>query len=215
MRKFAISYSCGKDSTLALYRMIKEGNIPIALIVNFYEDDTRSWLHGVNEDLLNKISSSLNIPLIKSKHNKSSYGQEFEKSLIKARQMGADCCVFGDIDIEEHRTWCSDRCMASEIECIHPLWQENRKKLAYEFVDLGFKAIIKAVSKQHKLNPIILGRPLTRSEIDFIEKCGADPCGENGEYHTFVYDGPLFNKKIIFNQGKVVNTEYSYAINIW
>ncbi|MEF9952703.1 MAG: diphthine--ammonia ligase [Clostridium sp.] len=215
MRKFAISYSCGKDSTLALYRMIKDGHKPVALIVNFYEDDSRSWLHGVNEDLLDKISDSLNIPLIKSKHNKSSYGEEFEKSLIKAKALGADCCVFGDIDIEDHRTWCVDRCAAAGIEAIHPLWQESRKLLAYEFVDSGFKAIIKAVSKQHKLNPNILGRRLTRDEIDFIAKCGADPCGENGEYHTFVYSGPIFKNNIKFNMGKIVNTQYSYSINIW
>lgn len=215
MKNFAISYSCGKDSTLALYRMIKQGHRPVALIVNFYEDDTRSWLHGVNEELLERISKSLNIPLLKSKHSNSSYGEEFEKSLIKAKNIGADCCVFGDIDIEDHRTWCVDRCKVAGVQAIHPLWQENRKKLAYEFVDSGFKAIIKAVSKQHKLNPNILGRRLTREEIDLIEKCGADPCGENGEYHTFVYDGPLFKEEIKFKQGKIVNTEYSYSINIW
>ncbi|MEG0371404.1 MAG: diphthine--ammonia ligase [Clostridium sp.] len=215
MKNFVISYSCGKDSTLALYRMIKDGYNPIAMIVTFYEDDTRSWLHGVSEDLLDQISKSLNIPIIKSKHNSSNYESAFENALKIGKEMGADTCVFGDIDIMDHKQWGINRCSVAGLSAHYPLWQENRKKLTHEFIDSGFSAIVKAVSKQYKLNKSILGMNFTKSLVNDIEKTGADACGENGEYHTFVYNGPLFQKEIRFNAYGIVDSQYSFAINIW
>ena len=100
--KFAISYSCGKDSALALYRMIQAGHEPVCLLVTFNELMGRSWFHGVDPLLLESISQSLNIPLITCPCRGEDYRTALETGMRKARDLGATACVFGDIDIEGH-----------------------------------------------------------------------------------------------------------------
>lgn len=202
MKKFIVSYSCGKDSTLALYRMIKSGFQPSGLLVTINSQEERSWFHGISSPLLQRYSESLGIPLIPvyTKENED-YGKSFQEALSQAKKSGIDICVFGDIDIEDHRKWCTERCDAAGIEAIFPLWQENREKLAHEFIDSGFQAMIKVVDLE-ALPLRFLEKTLTREIVQSIKNCGADPCGENGEYHTFVYDGPIFKKPISFKIGK-------------
>ncbi|WP_459836517.1 Dph6-related ATP pyrophosphatase [Clostridium carnis] len=206
-----MSYSCGKDSTLALYRMIKKGYNPVGLLVTVDKNASRSWFHGISKDLLNKVSHSLNIPLLLVECEGIEYEEEFNKALIKAKEnLDANICVFGDIDLEAHRTWCTDRCNKAKIEAVFPLWNEDREKLTYEFIDEGFKAIIKKVKLEY-LNEGFLGKVLNYDLVQDIKKTGADPCGENGEYHTFVYDGPLFKYKVNFKtNGNKLNKEYGF-----
>lgn len=209
-KKFVMSYSCGKDSTLALYRMIKEGHEPVGLLVTVDEELNRSWFHGIEERILNDISKSLNIPLIMMKCNGENYEKLFEEVLENSKNSGADSCVFGDIDIENHRKWCSDRCKNSKLEAIFPLWQENREKVTYEFIDSGFKAILKNINLDY-LNEEFLGKTLTKELVKDIKETGADPCGENGEYHTFVFDGPIFSFPIEFKTyGNILKGKYGY-----
>lgn len=209
-KKFVMSYSCGKDSTLALYRMIKEGHEPVGLLVTVDEELNRSWFHGIEERILNDISKSLNIPLIMMKCNGENYEKLFEEVLENSKNSGADSCVFGDIDIENHRKWCSDRCKNSKLEAIFPLWQENREKVTYEFIDSGFKAILKNINLDY-LNEEFLGKTLTKELVKDIKETGADPCGENGEYHTFVFDGPIFSFPIEFKTyGNILKDKYGY-----
>lgn len=199
MKKFVLSYSCGKDSTLALYRMIKDGNKPVGLIVTVNKDKNQSWFHRVPEEILESVSKSLNIPLIKVPCKGEEYEDEFEKALIKAKEMGADTCVFGDIDILAHRKWCTDRCDNTNINAHFPLWQENREDITNEVIESGFKAMIKCCNDT-QLNEDFLGKVLTKELIQDIKARGADACGENGEYHTFVFDGPIFKEEIKFNK---------------
>lgn len=207
---FIMSYSCGKDSTLALHRMIRDGNKALGLLVTVDKEENRSFFHGVPEHMLNKVSESLGIDLFLVKCEGDDYEKKFEDTLIKAKNMGIEACVFGDIDIEHHRKWCTDRCESVGIKAIFPLWQEDREKLTYEFIDTGYKALIKNV-KLSCLNEEFLGKVLDRDIVSKIKATGSDPCGENGEYHTVVYDGPLFNKEISFNiQGNVITDAYGY-----
>lgn len=205
-KNFIMSYSCGKDSTLSLYRMIKDGHKPVALLVTVDKKALRSWFHGIPDKLLNDVSKSLDIPLLLVESDGTNYTETFEEALKKAKNMGATACVFGDIDLEEHRTWCQDRCNEAKMEAIFPLWQEGREDLTYEFIDSGFKAIIKNV-RLDVLGEEFLGKVLTKDLVEKIKEAGSDPCGENGEYHTFVYDGPLFKEKINFNIGENILTE--------
>ena len=102
MRKFIMSYSCGKDSTLALYRMIKNGHIPASLLVTVNKSENRSWFHGVPEALIKKVSNSLNIPVILVESKGDNYASTFTEALIHGKKnLGVDSCVFGDIDLEE------------------------------------------------------------------------------------------------------------------
>ena len=206
MKKFVMSYSCGKDSTLSLYRMIKRGHTPLALLVTVDKKVCRSWFHGIPEHLLNEVSASLEIELDMIKCQGEEYKTAFEKTLRKWKEQGADACVFGDIDLEAHRAWCTDRCKEANIEAIFQLWQEDREELVYEFIDSGFKTVIKNV-KLECMGEGFLGKVLTKDLVNDIKATGSDPCGENGEYHTFVYDGPLFKYPIKFEYLNIVKNE--------
>lgn len=209
-KKFIMSYSCGKDSTLALYRMIKQGHTPLSLLVTVDKKVCRSWFHGIPGDLLNDVSKSLDIPLLLVESEGNNYKETFEEALKTAKNNGAEACVFGDIDLEAHRTWCTDRCNEAGLEAIFPLWQEDREVLTYEFIDSGFKTVLKNV-KLECLGEEFLGQILTKDVVQKIKATGSDPCGENGEYHSFVFDGPLFKNKINFEVGDNILTEvYGY-----
>ena len=207
-KRFIASYSGGKDSILAIFRAINAGMEPLGLITTHNTDEGRSWFHGMNEDILRGVSDSLNIPLTLIKTTGEAYAESFEAALADAKGMGAEVCVFGDIDIEGHLKWCTERCEKTGLIPLFPLLKENRKKLVYEFIDAGFSAIIKIIDTS-RLQGDFLGRVLSREVADEIEKSGADICGENGEYHTFVYDGPLFSQKVdITVKKKLVKGKY-------
>ncbi|MGL4403941.1 MAG: diphthine--ammonia ligase [Fusobacteriaceae bacterium] len=212
MKKFIVSYSCGKDSTLALYRMIKAGFEPSGLLVTMNSKEGKSWFHGISADLLQRYSDALGIPLIPIYIKEGEdYGNCFQKALSEAKNIGIDTCVFGDIDIEDHRKWCTERCEAVGIGAHFPLWQENRESLVHEFIDSGFQAMIKVVNLDW-LPLKFLEKTLTKEVVDSIKNYGADPCGENGEYHTFVYDGPIFKKPIPFKIGDRTIQHEKYGI---
>ena len=207
MKKFIMSYSCGKDSTLALYRMIKKGNTPAALLVTVNKEENKSWFHGIPENLIKEVSKSLDIPLILVETKGNDYESKFTEALIKAKDsLGIHSCVFGDIDLEPHREWCTARCNEAGVEANFPLWQENREELVYEFIDSGFKTVIKNV-KLECMGEDFLGKVLTREVVKDIKEKGSDACGENGEYHTFVYDGPIFKYPIKFQHLNIIKNE--------
>lgn len=209
-KKFVISFSGGKDSVLALYRMVKKGYTPVALLTTLKKDEGESWTHGINHDFLKKVSYSLGIDLIIVECNANEYENEFERKLLVAKKKGASMCVYGDIDIEHHKQWGIDRCKAVGMTAKFPLWQESRENIVQEFIDSGFKATIKKVNLNN-LSKDFLGKVLTRELIQEIKKSGSDACGENGEYHTFVSDGPLFKNPINFKKSKVTLDEnYGY-----
>lgn len=208
--KFIMSFSGGKDSILALYRMIQEGHEPVALLTTVKKNQEKSWTHGLDNEILHRISKSLDIPLLLVECDVNEYERKFEDALIKAKDMGATMCVFGDIDIELHKKWDVDRCKNARIKAELPLWQQNREDLVYEFIDRGFTTIINKVNLKY-MGVEFLGKELNRKIIDDIKSTGADACGENGEYHTFVVDGPLFKNRIDFkNEGIVKDTSYAY-----
>lgn len=211
--KFAMMYSCGKDSSLALYRLINEGHTPVALIISFNDEQNRSWFHGIPEELLNSVSESLGIPLIICRSSPETYSEAVEEGLRQAAQLGAECCAFGDIDIEGHKEWNEERCRNAGLECVLPLWEEDRKALTEELIHVGFKAAIKIVQSDI-LDERFLGQTLTSDLVEEIVAAGADACGENGEYHTFVYDGPIFEKPIRIEFGVKVDFKTHMAIDI-
>lgn len=210
---FVMSYSGGKDSVLSLYRMITEGHNPIALITTVNACQKRSWFHGIETELMYAVSNSLRIPLLVCECIPDDYTGAYEDSLRKAKQMGAEACVFGDIDIEGHRSWNEERCKTANLKCIMPLWQQNREELTREAVSVGFKAMIKIVQSD-KLDTSFLGCTLTQSLIDKIKATGIDVCGENGEYHTFVYDGPIFSYSVLPKLGEIIDFSTHKVINI-
>ena len=212
-KKFVASYSGGKDSVLAIHRAVHAGLVPLELITTYNTDMNRSWFHGITENIIKKVSDSLAIPIRLIRTSGEQYEENFEKALADAKNRGAEVCVFGDIDIEGHLEWCSSRCEKVGLIPYFPLWQESRKKLVCEFIDSGFLAIITIIDTS-RMPTNFLGEILTRKVADLIEESGADICGENGEYHTFVFDGPIFNNKIDFVEKEKLERDKYYILSI-
>lgn len=202
--KFVMAYSCGKDSTLALHHMIAQGNDPVALITMVNEAEERSFFHGADLQMLQAYSKALNIPILITPATGDTYHLEMEKSLRKAVSLGAEIACFGDIDLEGNRAWGEERCKNAGIQAVFPLWQKNRTENVYELIGLGYQCLIKSIN--HTLLPReVLGRILDAETIDLMKRCGIDVCGENGEYHTLVVDGPIFCTPLTYKTGEILN----------
>jgi uncharacterized protein (TIGR00290 family) len=208
--KVVVSFSGGKDSTLSLYRMLQSGYKVIGLLVTF-NNESDSCFHKIPMKILKMVSMELEIPLIEVNcGDGKNYEEEFERALKFSKDNGAKICVFGDIDIEAHKKWCLDRCDSAGISGKFPLWKEDRESLTNEFIDYGFKAVIKKVNLK-ALGEEFLGKQLTKEVVNDVKKLGCDPSGENGEYHTLVFDGPIFNQEVKFSKiSKEIVGDFGY-----
>lgn len=193
--RFVTSYSFGKDSALAMHRMVRAGHEPVALVTTVNPEEGRSWVHGVPPALMQAVAESLGLPLILCDCGPDSYNEGLEAGLARARAMGAEACVFGDIDIEGHAAYDRARCEAVGLACEMPLWQGGREAMLEECLAAGFRPLIKTIRKD-VLDASYLGQTLSMPLARQMERAGADICGENGEYHTIVYDGPLFSRPV-------------------
>jgi len=202
-KKFVASYSGGKDGVFAFYRAIQHDMIPLALITTFNTEQNRSWFHGIPETILENVAESIGIPIWLIKTSSEEYEENFEKTLHSAKMQGAEVCVFGDIDIDEHIKWCITRCENVGIEPMFPLYGHSRESVVNDFIDSGFTAYFTIIDT-NKINEIFLGKQLTKEALREIKAQGADICGENGEYHTFVSNGPIFKKPVKFSFGEKI-----------
>ena len=211
--KFIVSYSCGKDSVLSLHKMLEAGHTPVGLLVMVNQNMRRSWFHGVDPQLLQCISDALNIPLILCESDGDNYHTKLENGLMIGKEMGADACVFGDIDIEGHLTWCKERCETAGLGCIHPLWHRDREENTNEVISLGYQCVIKCIHNQ-VLPKTYLGQVLDFDMVEDMKKLGIDICGENGEYHTVVLDGPIFHHPVLYECRKIYDFGAISAVDI-
>ena len=202
--KFVMSYSCGKDSTLALHSMIEQGHEPVALITMFNEESNRSFFHGADNKMIQAYSEALRIPVLITPAKGADYHLAMEESLKKAVSMGAEVACFGDIDIEDNRKWAEKRARNANLKSAFPLWRKDREENVYELIELGYKCIIKSINNT-LLPKSILGKAIDVNVIDEIKKCGIDICGENGEYHTLVVDGPIFHEALKYQAGELMD----------
>lgn len=201
--KFAVSFSGGKDSMLALHKMVEAGHEPVALLVMYRQEEGRSWVHGIEPQLLAGIGEALKIPLICCGAKPESYDADMERGLRQAGELGAEVCVFGDIDTPGHREWDEARCAAAGLDAVLPLWQWNREAAVRKTLELGYQCLIKCI-RRDILPEGWLGRPLSMDYVEQMVSWGVDACGENGEYHTIVVDGPLFAHPVpVENRGVV------------
>jgi diphthine-ammonia ligase len=208
--RFFCSWSGGKDSCLALYRTIKAGNSCASLLTMIDETGDRSRSHGLSPVALTAQADSLGIPLKTASTTWDSYENTFKTHISEFIKDGIINGVFGDIDLLPHRQWVERVCGEAGITAHLPLWQANRRALVTEFVSAGFKAIIVVVNTS-KMPDRFLGRTIDIELITELEAVGVDACGENGEFHTFVYDGPIFKKPLKFSQSNIIKqNEYVF-----
>lgn len=212
-RKVVVSFSGGKDSILSLHKVISLGYEPIALITTVNKTKNESWFHDISVEILKQVSLAVNIPLLLVECDGENYEDYFESALKNMELLGAEACVFGDIDIEHHREWGEQRCKNTNLEALFPLWKHNREELVNEFINLGYKALIKKVNLSN-MSIDFLGKTLSTELLEDIKATGSDVCGENGEYHTFVYNGPIFSKEVSLKNNKNTINENTILLEL-
>lgn len=199
------SWSGGKDSCLAHYKAIKNGQ-PVKYLLNFISRESkRGCFHGIESKLLNLQAESIGIPLIQKEvsPDMKKYEEEFKQAVSELKTRGARKMVFGDIYLEEHSSWVDRVCKEIEIEPLEPLWGISPEEIIKDFISLGFKAIIVSC-KASCLGEEFIGRYVDNDFFKELKKRDICPCGENGEFHTFVIDGPIFKKRIEITESQVV-----------
>ena len=192
------SWSGGKECALATYRAISQGHEVLYLLNFVSEDGERSRSHGTKASVLALQAQAVGIPLLQVKTSWEDYEQNFKKAVAELKDKGIEGGVFGDIDLEEHREWVERVCGEVGIKAFLPLWGAKPEKLIEEFLELKFKAMVVAT----RLDEDFLGRVLDEPMVKQMCRLGSHPCGESGEYHTFVTEGPIFKKRLKVTRGE-------------
>lgn len=211
--KFFSSWSGGKDSCLALHRAFMAGAKPACLLTILSEDGIRSRSHGLRRDVLEAQASAMGIPLLVRCATWEEYESVFVGALHEIRKQGVKSGVFGDIDFPPHLEWEKKVCAKTDMTPYLPLWECARETLLDEFLTLGYQALIVTVDEK-KLDRKFLGRMIDRELVSEFRKRGIDPCGENGEYHTLVVDGPIFSRPLLVETGTRTKHSGYCAIDI-
>lgn len=210
--KVVASWSGGKDSCFACYKAIQQG-FDVTNLLTFMSSNGRSNFHGLNSELLDAQSEATGIPLIKWKTTWNTYEQEFKNILRQLKTKGADGLVTGDIyEVALHEEgWLGRVCKEVDIKPIKPLWAVNTTHLLSDFINEGFKATVVKV-KLEVLPEEWLGKQIdTQFLNDILKLSNVDPCGEGGEYHTIVTDGPIFQCPIeIIETKKMTQNGYGH-----
>jgi diphthine-ammonia ligase len=200
------SWSGGKESALATYKAISQGHEVMYLLNFISEDGQRSRSHGTKASVLALQAEATGIPIIQVKTSWEDYEENFKKTVREMKSQGIEGGVFGDMEVEEHREWVERVCSEVGIKAFLPLWGTRPEELIEEFLKLRFKAIIVAT----RLDETFLGKALDKALLEQIKRVGSHPCGENGEYHTFVTEAPIFRKSF-----KVTGGELKKKDSMW
>jgi diphthine-ammonia ligase len=184
------SWSGGKDSMLALHRALDAGVRVEALLAMYDETGERSRSHAISRELMAAQAAALGIPLVMRSASWRDYEAVFVDQLRRFAAQGLTCGVFGDIDLQPHRDWEEKVCAAAGLSALLPLWQQERRALAQQVIDLGFRARVVCVDARW-LDASFCGAEYDQAFLARLPE-GVDACGENGEFHTFVFDGPRF-----------------------
>lgn len=207
MEKVLFSWSGGKDSAMALHQILASRNYEVAaLLTTVTEDYDRISMHGVRRVLLERQAESIGLPLEQVLIPKQAANEEYEarmaETLTRYKEKGIASVVFGDIFLEDLREYREKNLARLGMKGVFPLWKKDTSELIRSFIAMGFKAVTACVDT-HALDGRMVGRYIDPQFMtDF--PATADICGENGEYHSFVYDGPIFSYPVTFTLGETV-----------
>jgi uncharacterized protein (TIGR00290 family) len=215
--KIVISWSGGKDSSLAYYYMQQTRSHEIAaLLTAVTEDYNRVSMHGVRRVLLERQAESLGVPLqevyIPKDCTTKEYGSRMKEVLLGYQRENINGVCFGDIHLEDVRRYREERLARIGMRGIFPLWKRDPAELIRGFIDLGFKAIVTCVDSR-VLDSSFVGKVI---DNDFVARLpsSADPDGENGEFHSFVFDGPIFKQRIEVSTGGIIMKDGFYFCDL-
>jgi uncharacterized protein (TIGR00290 family) len=205
--KIVFCWSGGKDSALALHRVLMEGRYEVvSLLTTCNEQFQRVSMHGVRVELAEQQARAIGLPLQKVfvSHGGSNdeYVEKMKARMLACKAQGVSGAAFGDIFLEDLRRWREDNLAQVGLRGIFPIWKEDSCKLIREFIALGFGSIICCVSDAW-LDETALGRKIDAEFLRWLP-AGVDPCGENGEFHSFAFAGPIFKQPIQVKVGEKV-----------
>lgn len=205
--RVVLFWSGGKDSGLALDRLRRAGDYEVvALITTVNSQYRRVSMHGVREELIAAQARAAGLPLdtmyVGSSGTNDAYVAALRQTLGAWRERGVETVAFGDIFLVDLRQWREKLLAEFGMRGTFPLWQANTTQLAQEFVARGFRAVL-CCANDAMLGEADVGRELS-AEFFATLPAGVDPCGENGEYHSFVWDGPVFRTPVGFKVGEKV-----------
>lgn len=206
---YIASWSGGKDSCLAVNRALGQG-IKITHLVNFVRENN---LHGVSPELIKLQMSLARIDIVQKEVPDGDFERHFKETVKSIAMSGLKGMVFGDIYLEAHREWIERVCGDLGIEALLPLWEEDTERLVSEFLDSGFETTIVS-GRTELIDEKWIGKKLDRDFVGYLKTRGLDPCGEDGEFHTFVTGGPLFEESINITSGSILrkNGHWFYGI---
>lgn len=212
MKRGFVGWSGGKDCTLALHKLVQEGICqPEFLLTTLAAANGRVSMHGVRKELITRQEFSLGIKgrkvYLPADSSNETYNRYMRHECLLMKQRGMEHAVFGDIFLEDLKKYREERLAEADLQGIFPLWKRRSEDVFNEFVDLGYKAMIICVDER-KLGKEFLGRVLSRELLQELPK-GVDCCGENGEFHTFAFEGPLFRQRIACKPGEIVYKTYA------
>ncbi len=188
------SFSGGKDSCLALWLAQRQGYKVRTLLTMFDESGERSRSHAISRTLMERQAQAVGCELMVRTATWKTYEAVFIAALRELHETGHRAAVFGDIDLQSHRDWEEKVCAAADMQAVLPLWQNDRLQLVDEVLAAGFRATVVCIDSRY-LGDEFCGRPYDARFIASLP-AGVDACGENGEFHTFVYDGPCFKEPV-------------------
>jgi uncharacterized protein (TIGR00290 family) len=204
--KAIFCWSGGKDSAYCLHKVLTEKLFDVKYLLTTVNDNfKRISMHGVRETLLDTQAEAICIPLLKVKVTEGTnkeYENEMEKVLLQAKSEGIDNVIFGDIFLEDLKLYRENNLAKVGMKGVFPIWKMDTKDLINDFINLQFKTVICCTNDGY-LGKEWIGRRIDKSFLDELP-ANVDPCGENGEFHTFCYDGPVFKKEIDFTIGEKV-----------
>jgi uncharacterized protein (TIGR00290 family) len=217
MANYAASWSGGKDSCFALWKAICQG-LKVSYLLNFInKDSTKAMSHGLDHKLIALQAQAIELPILQEKVTWGTYEDGFKAALRELKLKGITGLITGDIYLQEHKDWIDRVCGEVDVKAVLPLWQMDSSEILIGFIEAGFKAIIVSV-KAEILGKEWLGREVDKklaSELKALAiKSKIDVCGEAGEFHTFVYDGPLFKKPIKIGKAVPVARNDHWTLNI-
>lgn len=211
-KKVLFNWSSGKDSSLALYKLLQNKEYKVEyLFTSVSEKYNRISMHGVRKELLEQQAINIGIPLkilsLPETPTMESYNQAMKKALIPLVNEGIAFSAFGDIFLEDLKKYREEKLADVGLKGLFPLWKIDTRELINEFLDLGFKTIVTCVNSEF-LDQSFVGRVIDEKFIQDLPK-NVDVCGENGEFHTFTFDGPIFKTPVEFEIGEIVYREYN------
>lgn len=210
IRKVLLSWSSGKDSAWALHVLRHDSSVQVVgLLTTINERASRVAMHAVRETLLELQASALGLSLTKVYIPDPCSNAEYERAMADAmdgaRRSGVHAIAFGDLFLEDVRRYREEKLASTGIEPVFPLWGANTTHLAREMVAAGLRAILTSVDPK-QLDPAFAGRVFDQTFLDDLPD-GVDPCGENGEFHSFAYAGPMFEQPLTVATGDTVERD--------